>query len=119
LTATRRAHDTKTDTYIITGAARLEQGPTTITADQIVLQQRYRGVATGHVHLVDPSSNIHSSKAWFDLHDETVRLADARVFALNDNYYLTGKDLRKLPSQHYQATDASITTCANNLERPD
>ena len=112
-------HDTKTDTYTITGAARLEQGPTTITADQIVVQQRYRGVATGNVHLVDPSSNIHSSKAWFDLHNETVRLADARIFALNDNYYLTGKDIRKLPSQHYLATDASITTCANDPQRPD
>jgi LPS-assembly protein len=112
-------HDTKTDTYTITGAARLEQGPTTITADQIVLHQRYRGVATGHVHLVDPTSNIHSSKAWFDLHNETVRLLDARIFALNDNYYLTGKEIRKLPSQHYQATDASITTCANNSKKPD
>ncbi len=113
-------HDSKTDTFTITGAARLEQGPTTITADQIVLQQQYRGVAIGHVHLVDPSSNIHSSKAWFDLHDETVRLADARIFALNDNYYLTGKDIRKLPGQHYQATDASITTCANDdPRRPD
>ena len=49
-------HDAKTDTYTITGAARLEQGPTTITADQIVVQQRYRGVATGHVHIVDPTS---------------------------------------------------------------
>src|ERR1700752_5253921 len=41
-------HDTKTDTYVITGAARIEQGPTSITADQIVLQERYHGVAIGH-----------------------------------------------------------------------
>jgi len=112
-------HDRKTNTYTITGAAKLEQGPTTITADQIVLQQRYHGVATGHVHVVDPTSNIRSSKAWFDLHNETVRLLDARVFALNNNYYLTGKEIRKFPSQHYKATDATITTCLDDPQRPD
>jgi LPS-assembly protein len=112
-------HDRKTNTYTITGAAKLEQGPTTITADQIVLQQRYHGVATGHVHVVDPTSNIRSSKAWFDLHNETVRLLDARVFALNSNYYLTGKEIRKFPSQHYKATDATITTCLDDPKRPD
>jgi LPS-assembly protein len=112
-------HDRKTNTYTITGAAKLEQGPTTITADQIVLQQRYHGVATGHVHVVDPTSNIRSSKAWFDLHNETVRLLDARVFALNSNYYLTGKELRKFPSQRYKATDATITTCLDDPQRPD
>jgi lipopolysaccharide assembly outer membrane protein LptD (OstA) len=47
-------HDARTDTYTISGAARVEQRPTTITADQIVLQHRYRGVATGHVHIIDP-----------------------------------------------------------------
>ncbi|MFZ1118738.1 MAG: LptA/OstA family protein, partial [Candidatus Binataceae bacterium] len=112
-------HDAKTDTYTITGAARIEQGPTTITADQIVVQQRYRGVATGHVHIVDPTSNIHSTQAWFDLHNETARLADARILALNNNYYLTGKDVRKLPGQHYQATDASITTCTGDTAQPE
>jgi LPS-assembly protein len=112
-------HDRKTNTYTITGAAKLEQGPTTITADQIVLQQRYHGVATGHVHVVDPTSNIRSSKAWFDLHNETVRLLDARVFALNSNYYLTGKEIRKFPSQHYKATGATITTCLDDPKRPD
>ncbi len=112
-------HNSKTDTYTITGDARLQQGPTTITADQIVLQQRYHGTATGHVHVVDPTSNIRASKAWFDMHNETVRLLDARVFALNNNYYLTGKEIRKFPSQHYKATDASITTCLDDPKRPD
>lgn len=112
-------HDTKTDTYTISGAAKLEQGPTTITADQIVLQHHYRGVATGHVHIVDPSSDLHSTKAWFDLHNETARLLDARVLALNRNYYLTGKDMHKYPGQQYQATDASITTCTGDTKQPD
>ena len=112
-------HDTKTDTYTITGAARIEQGPTTIAADQIVLQHRYRGVAVGHVHIVDPTSDVHSTKAWFDLHNETARLTDARILALNDNYYLTGKEIHKLPGQHYHATDASITTCTGNTSRPE
>ena len=112
-------HDAKTDTYTITGAARVEQGPTTITADQIVLQHRYQGVAVGHVHIIDPTSDIHSTQAWFDLHNETARLADARILALNDNYYLTGKDVHKLPGQHYQATDASITTCTGDTARPE
>jgi LPS-assembly protein len=112
-------HDAKTDTYTITGDARVRQGPTTITADQIVLQHRYLGIATGHVHIVDPTSDVRSSKAWFDLHNETARLADARVLALNNNYYMTGKDIHKLPGQHYRATDASITTCTGDTSRPE
>ena len=112
-------HDARTDTYTISGAARVEQGPTTITADQIVLEHRYRGVATGHVHIIDPTSDVHSTKAWFDLHSETARLSDARILALNGNYYLTGKDIHKLNGQHYHATDASITTCTCNTTRPE
>jgi LPS-assembly protein len=112
-------HDTKTDTYTITGDARIRQGPTTITADQIVLQHRYMGVATGHVHIVDPTSDVRSTKAWFDLRNETARLADARLLALNNNYYMTGKDIHKLPGQHYRATDASITTCTGDTSRPE
>ena len=112
-------HDDKTDTYIITGAARLEQGPTTISADQIILQHSHRGTATGNVHLVDPSSDIHSSKAWFNLHDETARLSDARVHALGNSYYLTAKDLHKGTGERYQASDASITTCTGNTARPE
>ena len=109
-------HDARTDTYTISGAARVEQGPTTITADQIVLEHRYRGVATGHVHIIDPTSDVHSTKAWFDLHSETARLSDARILALNGNYYVTGKDIHKLNGQHYHATDASITTCTCNTD---
>jgi len=112
-------HDAKTDTYIVTGAARLEQGPTTITADQITLQHRYLGTATGNVHVVDPSSDIHSSKAWFNLREETARLADARILALGNNYYLTAKDLHKSTGQRYHASDASITTCTGDTARPD
>jgi lipopolysaccharide export system protein LptA len=112
-------HDARTDTYTISGAARVEQGPTTITADQIVLEHRYRGVATGHVHIIDPTSDVHSTKAWFDLHSETARLSDARILALNGNYYVTGKDIHKLNGQHYHATDASITTCTCNTARPE
>lgn len=112
-------HDARTDTYTISGAARVEQGPTTITADQIVLEHRYRGVATGHVHIIDPISDVHSTKAWFDLHSETARLSDARILALNGNYYVTGKDIHKLNGQHYHATDASITTCTCNTTRPE
>ena len=112
-------HDARTDTYTISGAARVEQGPTTITADQIVLEHRYRGVATGHVHIIDPTSDVHSTKAWFDLHSETARLSDARILALNGNYYVTGKDIHKLNGQHYHATDASITTCTCNTTRPE
>jgi LPS-assembly protein len=112
-------HDTKTNTYTITGAAKLTQGPTTITADQIVLQQRSRGTAVGHVHIVDPTSDIHSTKAWFDLRNETARLVDARILALNHNYFMTGKDVHKLAGQQYRATDASITTCINDSQQPD
>src|SRR5215472_1691546 len=112
-------HDAKTDTYIITGAARLEQSPTTITADQITLQHRYLGTATGNVHLVDPSSDIHASKAWFNLREETARLEDARVLALGNDYYLTAKDLHKSTGQRYEATNASITTCTGDKAQPD
>ena len=87
-------HDAKTDTYTITGAARVEQGPTTITADQIVLQHRYQGVAVGHVHIIDPTSDIHSTQAWFDLHNETARLADALDKSLDEP--AVGETLAKL-----------------------
>ncbi len=112
-------YDRKTDTYTAEGAAKLVQGPTTLTADKISLQHRYRGYAEGHVHLVDPTSDTWASKAWLNLNTETARLLDARVSALDNSYYLTGKELRKSSGQQYQATDALLTTCTCNQKLPD
>lgn len=112
-------YDRKSDTYTAKGAAKLTQGTTTITADTISLQHRYRGYAEGHVHLVDPATDVRASKAWVNLDTETARLIDARVSALSNSYYITAKEFRKLPEQQYQASDATLTTCTCDRESPD
>jgi lipopolysaccharide assembly outer membrane protein LptD (OstA) len=112
-------YDTKTDTYTATGAATLTQGTTTLTADTISLQHRYRGYAEGHVHLVDPTADVRASKAWVNFNTETARLIDARVSALGNSYYITAKEFQKFPEQQYQASDASLTTCTCGGGSPD
>jgi lipopolysaccharide assembly outer membrane protein LptD (OstA) len=112
-------YDARTDTYTVTGAAKLHQRTTRLTADKISLRHRSIGYAEGHVHLVDTGVDVHASKAWLDLNAETARLLDARGSALGTSYYMTAKEFQKFPGQRYKAIDATLTTCKCNLATPD
>jgi LPS-assembly protein len=113
-------YDYKTDTFVVTGDAVLNQAATTLTGDRISLMRRtHQASAFGNVHLVDPEGQMYGSEGHVNWEDETAELTNGRLIAANHTYRLQGKKIYKLVGQHYQVTDGFFTTCGCGGDTPD
>src|SRR5262249_13310178 len=96
-------YDYKTDTFVVTGDAAVNQAATTLTADRIsLLRKSHQAAAFGNVHLVDPEGQMFGSEGHVNWQDETVELTNGKLVAANHTYRLQGKKIYKLVGQHYQ-----------------
>lgn len=113
-------YDYKTDTFVVSGDAVLNQAATTLTANRISLMRRtHQAAAFGNVHLVDPEGQMYGSEAHVNWQDETAELTNGKLVAANHTYRLQGKKIYKLVGQHYQVTDGFFTTCGCGGDTPD
>ncbi|HTT75315.1 MAG TPA: LptA/OstA family protein [Candidatus Binataceae bacterium] len=112
-------YDSKADVYTATGNAKAVERTTTLTADVITLYNRTQIHALGHVDLSDLDSDIVAKEGTLHLATEEVTLWNAKVYALNRSYYLTGSKLKRTLGQHYQAENALLTTCTCDSNKPD
>jgi LPS-assembly protein len=113
-------YDYKTDTFIVTGDAVVNQAATTLTGDRIDLMRRtHDAAAFGHVHLIDPQVQLFGSEAHVNWQDETAELTNGRLVASQNTYRLQGKKIYKLIGQHYVVTDGFFTTCGCSGDPPD
>lgn len=113
-------YDYKTDSFIVTGNAVITQNQTTLTADQAdFLRKQHSVYAKGNVHITDPLGEIHASEGTLNLSDESGLLTDATVTDKDKNYLLKGKQIEKLPGQHYKVLHGFFTTCGCDPNNPD
>jgi lipopolysaccharide assembly outer membrane protein LptD (OstA) len=112
-------YDSRSNVYTAIGNAKAVEGITTLTGDVISLRDRTQIHAAGHVHLTDPDSNISAREATLNLATEEATLWDAKVYAFNRSYYLSGTKVQKTLGQHYHAENALITTCTCDSNNPD
>ena len=113
-------YDYKTDTFVVTGDAVVNQAATTLTADRISLMRKtHQAAAFGNVHLVDPEGQMFGTEGHVNWEDETVELTNGKLVAANHTYRLQGKKIYKLMGQHYQVTDGFFTTCGCGGDTPD
>jgi lipopolysaccharide export system protein LptA len=113
-------YDYKTDTFVVTGDAVVNQAATTLTGDRIDLMRRtHEAAAFGHVHLIDPEVQLFGSEAHVNWQDETAELTNGKLVASQNTYRLQGKKIYKLIGQHYQVTDGFFTTCGCGGDPPD
>src|SRR5205814_5660600 len=93
--------------------ARLSQGNTYLTADELDIHRARRTAnAFGKVHLTDPLVDINASQGQIDVDDETGELDNAALNLRHGEYYLAGRQLSKLLGQHYTVEDGYFTTCS-------
>lgn len=120
VSARKFEYDYKTDTFVATGNAVVNQAETTLTADRIELfRGQHRGAAFGNVHLVDPMGDMTASKAKVDWANETAELTNGKLVASNHTYRLRGAKIDKLIGQRYRITDGFFTTCGCGGPTPD
>jgi LPS-assembly protein len=113
-------YDYKTDTFVVTGDAVVNQAATTLTADKINLMRKtHQASAYGRVHLIDPEGQMFGDEGHVNWEDETIELTNGKLIAANHTYRLQGKKIRKLPGQHYLVTDGFFTTCGCGGDKPD
>ncbi len=105
-------YDSKTDTFIARGSARLRQGPTLLQADEMHFNRRNQILgAHGNVNLSDPDVDVTASRAEVNVQDETGQLENAKVTVKRSEYYLAGRKITKYLGQHYRVIDGYFTTC--------
>ena len=112
VTGRKFEYDYKTDTFVVTRDAVVNQAATTLTADRMDLMRKtYDAAAFGNVHLIDPEGQMFGSEGHVNWQDETVELTNGKMVATNNTYRLEGKKILKVTGQHYQVRDGLFTTC--------
>jgi lipopolysaccharide assembly outer membrane protein LptD (OstA) len=119
VTGRKLTYDSKLHLYTVEGNAKVIEGTTTVLADVIKLRNQTQIHALGHVHLFDPDSDIVADEGTMDLSTEEATLFRAKVYALDNSYYLTGSKLWKTPGQNYHAQNGTLTTCTCDSDNPD
>ena len=120
VTARQFEYDYKTDTFVVSGGAVVNQGATTLAADRISLMRKtHQATAFGNVHLLDAEGQMFGSEGHVNWQDETAELTNGKFIAANHTYRLEGKKIYKLTGQHYRVTDGFFTTCGCDGATPD
>jgi LPS-assembly protein len=120
VTGDKTIYNSANDSFTVRGHAVLTQGPSVLTANEIILMRKQRRAqAIGDVHLVDPEVELWATKAQIDLDRETLALYKAKVFAKRNIYHLEGKKIYKLGGQNYSVVDGFFTTCGCESGTPD
>jgi LPS-assembly protein len=120
VTGNNLVYDYKTNTFIVTGNAKVTQQASILTAAEIDLERGQRKLhARGNVHLVDPLTEIRAKEAYLDLAQETAELKDASITNFNKTYRIKGARIKKTTGQHYSVQNGEFTTCGAEPGTPD
>jgi lipopolysaccharide assembly outer membrane protein LptD (OstA) len=113
-------YDYKTDTFVVSGDAVVNQGAITLTADRIsLIRKTHQAAALGNVHLLDAKGQIFGSDGHVNWQEETAELTNGKFIAADHTYRFQGKKIYKLTGQHYRVTDGFFTTCGCDGGTPD
>lgn len=98
--------------YEARGSVVVVQGPLRLTADQATLFTLSSTlVATGHVHLTDPGSDLQAERLELDLNTEAGVVTNGQLFIKESNTLVTGRILQRFSEDHFRAKDGSFTNC--------
>ncbi len=105
-------YDKRTSIYHAKGDVVIRQGTMELKADRAELNQVVNEFeAWGDVLLRDKSDYLACRYLKFNYVDQVGTIRDGRIFIREKNYYITGKNIKKLGPGEYDVEDASLTTC--------
>ncbi|MHB8707419.1 MAG: LPS-assembly protein LptD [Desulfuromonadales bacterium] len=98
------------------GTVILQQGETTLAADELLWQETTRdAAASGHVRLTEPSAELQGSSLHANLTTGLGLARDGRVFIRERNFHLAGEEIERLGEATYRVTDGRFTTCDGEI----
>ncbi|HJU03914.1 MAG TPA: LPS assembly protein LptD [Nitrospiraceae bacterium] len=107
------------DVYEADGSVVVLQGPLRLTADHITLMMLTGTmVATGHVHLTDPNTDLKAERLELDVNTDAGVVTDSKLYLKESNTLITGRILQRFSESHYRAKDGSFTNCDAQGQTP-
>ena len=112
VTAERIDHLQEQDVYEADGSVVITQGALRLTADHVTINTLPGTlVATGHVHLVDPTSDIHTDRLELNVNTEAGVVTTGSIYIRPSNSFMTGRLLQRFSEDHYRIKDGTFTNC--------
>ena len=101
-----------TDVYEAEGSVVIVQGPLRLTADRVTIMMLSGTlIATGHVHLSDPKSDMRSERLELDVNTEAGVVTNGELNIKFTDTLVTGRLFQRFSEDHYRVKDGSFTNC--------
>jgi len=105
-------YNSKTDTYILKGSARIVAEGIILTADEITLNRKTSdAVARGNVYYEDEETTIRAEIIELNLQTKTGTIYDGKIFYRKNNYHIISDKLKRLDETSYHLNITTVTTC--------
>jgi LPS-assembly protein len=112
VTAERIEYLQEVDTYEADGSVVILYGDQRLTADHVTIHALTGNViATGHVHLLGPVSEVWGDQLRLDINTEGGVVANGQLHFKQTNTFATGRLLQRYSESHYRIKDGSFTNC--------
>lgn len=112
ITADRIEYLRGTAVYEAHGSVVVVQGSLRLTADEVTLLTLSGTlIATGHVHLQDPSSDLEAERLELDVNINAGVVTHGQLFIKESNTLITGRLLQRFSEEHFRAKEGSFTNC--------
>ncbi|MGZ8382804.1 MAG: LPS-assembly protein LptD, partial [Nitrospira sp.] len=100
------------DVYEADGSVVVTQGLLRLTADHVTINALPGTlVATGHVHFIDPTSDLKSERLELNVNTEAGVVTQASMYVRTSNSFFTGRSIRRLSEDHYRIKEGTFTNC--------
>jgi len=112
VTATTLDYQKDQEIYEADGSVVVRYGAVTLTADHITIHA-LPGIliATGHVHLTDPQSDVTAERMELNVNTEAGVVTQGELFMPSRNSLVSGRLLQRFSEYHYRGKDGSFTNC--------
>ncbi|MDH5667087.1 MAG: LPS assembly protein LptD [Nitrospira sp.] len=112
VTANRLDYRQDKEIYEADGAVIVQYGAVTLTADHVTIHVLPGTVvATGHVHLTDPETDVTAEQLELNVNTEGGIVTEGRLFVPSKNSLVSGRLLQRFSEYHYRGKDGSFTNC--------
>ncbi|MDD5712346.1 MAG: LPS assembly protein LptD [Smithellaceae bacterium] len=106
------SYDQKTDSYTADGNVVVTFGDSKLKADFVDVNRRTNeAVAQGHVWLQSGNDILEGRKLFYDINTQSGLLAEGKLFAAKNHFYLRGDIIEKQGPATYHVEDATATSC--------
>ncbi len=112
ITAERIDYLQEQEIYEADGSVVVNQGTLRLTADHMTIQA-LPGVliATGHVRLTDPKSDLASERLELNVNTEAGVVTHGRVYLRSTNTSVEGHLIQRFSEDHYRVKEGRFTNC--------